>query len=89
MYTRPMDSAIFLGEIPCAYIYQLNHSLPFELDLVLRVLAKNTIGSTSSNLLRLTVGIIASNNNQSAFEVLMHSSSPSAIPTSSSKLIDL
>ena len=90
VYTGRMDSDIFFGEIPCAYIYQLNHSLPFELDLVLRVLAKNSIGSTSSNLLRLTVEIIASNNNQSAFEVRMHSSpSPSAVPTSSSKLIDL
>ena len=89
MYTGRMDSDIFFGEILCAYIYQLNHSLPFELDLVLRVLAKNSIGSTSSKLLRLTVEIIASNDNQSAFEVRMHSSSPSVIPTSSSKLVDL
>ena len=88
-YTRHKDSGIFFGEIPCAFLNQFNHSLPFVLDLVVRVLASNTIGVTSSNLLNLTVELVASKNNRSAFEAVMPSSiSPSTVPTLASKLTD-
>jgi hypothetical protein len=74
VYTKRIDSGKFVGAIPCAYIYQLNYSLPFELELEVRVLVHNKIiGSTSSNLLNLTVQVVASNDNQSAFEVLFPS----------------
>ena len=89
-FVSQVDSSIFTGEIPCAFIHQLNQSLPFSLDLVMRVVANNGIGSTSSKLLNLTVEVITSKNNQSAFEVVIHPlTSPSTVPTLISKTIDL
>jgi hypothetical protein len=87
VYTKRIDSGKFVGAIPCAYIYQLNYSLPFELELEVRVLVHNKIiGSTSSNLLNLTVQVVASNDNQSAFEVLFPSTYSPTMLTLSSKL---
>jgi hypothetical protein len=76
VYTRHVDSGIFVGSISCAYIHQFNYSFPFELQLDLRILVHNNIGSSSS-LLNLTVQVVASKDNRSAFEVLVF---PSTYP---------
>ena len=80
-----VHSDVFSSEILCAFVNGTNETLPYLLHLLLRVKANNALGSTSSELLDLTVEVRAAENNQSAFEVFMLTSTP--LPTRTSKPI--
>ena len=66
-----VDSDVFSAEVRCAFINQPNQLVPYLLHLLLRVTVSNTLSSTSSDLLDLTVEVHATESNQSAFEVFM------------------
>ena len=75
-----VDFDVFSAEIPCAVINKPNQTLPSLLHLSLRVIVNNALGSTSSELIDLTVEVRAAKSNQSEVEVFILPSTVSSKP---------
>jgi hypothetical protein len=83
--SKTVSSDVFSAEIKCAVIDKPSQNRSLVLYLLLTVIAKNELGSTSSELLDLTVGVRAAKNNQSDIEVfVLPPTLVSTLPTTSS-----
>lgn len=82
-HVSKVDSSVYSAEVLCARSYRSTRIMPYLLHFVLRVVARNLVDSTSSELIGLTVEIRPTVSNRSELEVVVLP--PTSFTTTTSK----